>query len=142
MSASIREKAQLLVDWAKKWDGFDGYLKLNALTNQENDASLNVIANDKIIEQFIDGVAKREFTAQFKLRLSWSDGFDEVNQQAMNYASSLMDWVDDQYPKNLPEWGVDIYEITTIENVPTMDFVDTQDSLAEYSFQVLIRYEE
>lgn len=140
--ARIKEKADRLLDWAKGWDGFDGYLKLNAIVNEEGDSSLNIIVNDKEVQRYIDGTADRQFTAQFKMILPWSDGFDLVNSAAYKTMAELLDWVDDQFPENVPDWGCDITGITTVENAPALDFVNEQDSLAEYSFQVLIDYKE
>lgn len=141
--AKIKGKVDKLIEWAKGWDGFDGLLKLNALVNKEDDASLNVVANDKILYEYIDGICAREFTAQFKMILPWSDSYDKVNLEAIEKMSSLLDWIDDQYPNNLPDWkDCSIYEIKTIENAPSLDFVNDQDELAEYSVQAIIRYEE
>lgn len=141
--ANIKGKAEKLLEWAREWPDFNGYLKLNALVNKEGEASLNVVANDKIIQRFIDGTAQREFTAQFKLILPWSDGYDPTNVNSEQFASSLLDWIDEQYPDNIPDWeNCKIYEITTINNAPSLDFVHEQDDLAEYSVQALIRYSE
>lgn len=141
--AKIKGKADKVLEWAKGWSGFDGFLKLNALVNQENDASLNIVVNDKIVQRYIDGSAIRDFTVQFKMVLPWSDGFDMINIQGMEIMSDLLDWIDNQYPDNLPEWeGCNILEITALSNAPSLDAVNSQDSLAEYSVQAVIRYEE
>lgn len=141
--AEIKGKAEKLLEWAKKWPSFNGYLKLNALVNKDGDASLNIVANDKIIERFIDGTAKREFTAQFKMVLPWSDGYDPTNVNSETIAASLLDWIDAQYPSNIPDWeNCNIYEIITQGNAPSLDLVNEQDELAEFSVQALIRYEE
>lgn len=141
--AKIKGKAAKLVEWAKSWPGFDGYLKLNALVNQENDSSLNVVVNDRIITEYIDGRSRREFTAQIKVILPWSDGYDNVNIQAQELMESLLDWIDEQYPYNLPKWeNCDIYQIEPQSNAPQLNYVNEQDELAEYSVQFVIRYEE
>lgn len=141
--AEIKHKAEKLLEWARQWEGFNDYLKLNALVNAEGDASLNVIANDRVVTQFIDGSAIREFTAQFKLVTAWSDGYDNTNVEAQNYLSGLIDWLNDQYPENVPSWpDAAITKIETQDNAPSLDFVHEQDELAEYSVQVIITYEE
>lgn len=143
--AEIKHKAEKLLEWAREWSGFDGYLKLNALVNKEGDASLNVVANDREIARYIDGTAIREFTVQFKLVTSWSDGFDPVNVEAQEYLSTLIDWLNEQYyVGNFPAWGdsVSINEMYTRQNTASLDFVNEQDELAEYSVQFVITYEE
>ena len=141
--ARIKNKAKAIVDWAAGWEGFDGLLKLNALINRDGDASVNIVPNDKADTTFIDGTARRTFTAQVKAVLPWSDGNDAINSDAVAFMSSLMDWVCEQWPSNIPVWpGAKITEITTVENVPYLNYVNQQDGLAEYTFQILIRYEE
>lgn len=141
--ADITNKADKLIEWAKGWDGFGGYLKLNALVNEEGDASMNVVANERVVVQYIDGSAIREYTAQFKLVTSWSAERDPINAEAERYLCGLVDWVNDQFPDNLPDWpGATITDIHTQNNAPSLDFVHEQDELAEYSINVIITYQE
>lgn len=141
--AEIKLKADKLLDWAKQWEGFDGYLKLNALVAKEGDSSLNIVANDRVVEQYIDGSAIREFTAQFKMVCSWSDGYDNTNIEAYELFSGFIDWVNDQFPTNCPNWpDAAITGIETQENAPSLDFVNEQDDVAEYSVNVIINYQE
>lgn len=141
--AKIKGKANKLLEWIKGWDGFDGYAKLNAIVAEEGDASLNIVVNDDVVEQYLDGTALRDYTFMIKMILPWSDGFDPVNVESENTAASLLDWIDGQFPQNLPAWeGADIREITLVNNAPSLDTVDTEESIAEYSVIAKIRYVE
>lgn len=141
--AKIKGKADKLLEWIKGWDGFDGYAKLNAIVIQEGDASLNIVVNDDVVEQYLDGTALRDYTFMVKMILPWSDGFDPVNVESENTAASLLDWIDGQFPHNLPDWeGADIRGITLVNNAPSLDTVDTEESIAEYSVIAKIRYVE
>lgn len=141
--AKIKDKAEKLLEWAKEWPEFDGYLKLNALVNKDGDASLNIVVNDRIVTEYIDGSAIREYTFQFKVITPWSDGFDPINLQSEKLVASLHDWIDEQYPKNKPDWeGANITAINTLNNAPSLDFVREDDELAEWSIEAIITYEE
>lgn len=141
--AKINGKAERLLEWIKGWDGFDGYAKLNAIVTQEGDASLNIVVNDDVVEPYIDGTALRDYTFMIKMILPWSDGFDPVNVESGNTAASLLDWIDGQFPHNLPDWErADIRGITLVNNAPSLDTVDTEESIAEYSVIAKIRYVE
>lgn len=141
--ADITNKADKLIEWARQWEGFDGYLKMNALVNADGDASLNVIANERVIMQYIDGSAIREYTAQFKVVTPWSGENDPTNSDAERFLCGLVEWLNKQFPDNLPDWpGATITELHTQDNVPSLDFVHEQDELAEFSIILIITYQE
>lgn len=139
----LKGKADKLVDWLKGWDGFDSYLKFNALVRTEGDASVNVVVNSTPIEKFIDGTAIYDFTFRVNMMFAWSDGFDSTNTEAFNTMSSLLDWIDEQYPDNTPDWdGAEIMDITVTDSAPSLDYVEASDEMAQYSIVAKIRYKE
>lgn len=141
--AKIKGKADALLEWLKGWSGFDGLLKLNALVTQDGDASLNIVVNDALVQLYVDGTAIRDFTFQIKSIQPWSDGYDQTNIDAVENLSDLLDWLDDQFPENKPNWeGADIMEMILLNNAPSLDYVHETDELAEYSITAKIRYEE
>lgn len=141
--AKIKGKADALVEWLKGWEGFDDYLKLNALVTKEGDASVNIVVNDAEVEKYIDGTAIRDFTFQIKSVQPWSDGYDQTNVDAVEGLSALLDWLDDQLPDNKPNWeGADITELILLNNAPSLDYVHETDELAEYSITAKLRYKE
>ena len=136
-------KAEAFLEWAKGWPELDGFLKLNAITTDEGDCSLNVVQNDAAVERYIDGTAVREFTFELRTIAPWSSGYDPVNLQAEAFAASWQDWVASQFPGNVPDFGA--AEVTAIEpswNVPALNFVYQDDGLAEYLVQAKITYIE
>lgn len=141
--AKIQGKAKKLLEWLKGWDGFDDYLKLNAIVSKEDDASLNIVVNDEVVQRFIDGSAIRDFSFQVKMVYPWSDGYDDTNSEAFDSMSSLLDWLDEQIPTNAPDWdGAEVMELIFINNVPSLDYVLEGDEMAEYSVTAKIRYKE
>lgn len=139
----IEGKAKACLEWAKTWDVLDGYLKLNAFVNKDGEAALNTVYNSNIIEPYIDGTAKRQYSFMFKMMLPWSDGIDDINVDSENIVAQWLDWVSRQYPDNVPEWdGAEILSIEPDQNTPALDSVDKEEGLAAYSFKAVIMYIE
>lgn len=135
-------KAAAVLEWAKGWPDLGGYLKLNAITNKEGDAALNVVNNDAYVQRYIDGTAVRRYTVQLRIIAAWSDGYDPVNVEAEALAASWQDWVSEQYGLgNVPEIG-NVTSIEPVWNVPALNYVNQDEGLAEYIVQAVIEYEE
>lgn len=135
-------KAEAVLEWAKGWPDLDGYLKLNAITNQEGDAALNVVNNDLELQRYIDGSSVRQFTLQLRIMTAWSDGYDSVNAEAEALASSWQDWVSEQYGAgNVPAIG-NVTAIEPVWNVPSLNYINEDEGLAEYIVQAVVIYEE
>lgn len=132
-----------MVDWAKGWPDLGGYLKLNAISSESGDASLDTVYNDAKVQDYIDGRALREYTFALVMMADWSDGFDATNAEANRLNESWIDWVDSQFPDNVPEWPGAIFQsIESIYNVPSLAAVYQDESLAKYMFQAKITYIE
>lgn len=132
-----------MVDWAKGWPDLGGYLKLNAISSESGDASLDTVYNDAKVQDYIDGRALREYTFALVMMADWSDGFDATNSEANRLSESWIDWVDSQFPDNVPEWPGAIFQsIESIYNVPSLAAVYQDESLAKYMFQAKITYIE
>lgn len=137
-------KTQAAFEWAKGWEKLDGFLKLNALINQDGDATFSTAYNDREVIGYNDGTAKREYTFQLRVIAPWSDGYDSTNVEAERMATEWYDWVAEQFEKgNLPQWeGANIIGIDPINNAPALNAVFQDDSTAEYVIQALITYIE
>lgn len=138
----IEGKTNAAVEWAKTWEELDGFLKLNAILTEDGDASFTTVYNDAKGEPFIDGTARHEFTFGLRLVLPWSDGNDTINAEAELLMEKWRDWVDEQFPHNIPKWeGAEIEGIYALYDVPAI-MVYQEDSLATYDFQARIIYVE
>lgn len=136
-----RDKTEAVIKWAKTWSQLDEYLKLNAILTEDGEASLNTIGTEKTGELFIDGTPKYlEYTFMFKMVLPWSDGYDDINADAQKLMEGWMDWVDDQFPDNVPDIG-EVESIEAVASDPTI-MVYQEESLAEYNFICKIRYND
>lgn len=134
-------KTDAIKAWVKSWPYLDDLIKLNAILSREDDASLNPVGTDSAGKPFIDGSAVHEYVFQLKLVLPWSDGYDDVNTEAQKLMESWMDWVDEQFPNNVPEWDAEIEAIEAVSTEPDI-MVYQEDSVAEYNFIGKIIYSE
>ena len=138
---NMEGKVKAAVEWAKTWEQLDGYLKLNAINAQDEDASIYTVSGDSKGKPYIDGTAKHEFTFGLKMMLPWSDGHDDINEEANRLMEQWRDWVDEQFPENVPDWGCEIEDIRALYDEPAVT-VYSEDSLAEYQFLARITYTE
>ena len=135
-------KTDAALEWAKSWPYLDEFLKLNAILARDDEASFQTVYSDSQGEPFIDGTARHEYTFMLKLMLPWSDGFDDINQEAERLLEQWADWVDVQFPDNVPDFGeAEIDDIRALYDVPAIT-VYQEESLAEYNFQARIIYTE
>lgn len=135
-------KVDAALKWAKSWPQLDDFLKLNAILASDEDAALTTVYSDSRGEPFIDGSARHRMIFGLRMMLPWSDGFDQTNSDAERLMDQWQDWVDEQFPDNVPDFGdAQIEDIRSLYDVaaPT---VYQEDSLAEYNFQVQITYTE
>lgn len=137
----IEGKTDAAVKWAKTWPKLDDFLKLNAITAEDGDAAFTTVYSDSSGEPFIDGTARHEYTFGLKMMLPWSDGRDQYNSDAERLMEQWRDWVDDQFPENVPDWDCEIEGIEALYDVPAV-MVYSEDSLAEYQFLCKIIYTE
>lgn len=137
----IEGKTDAALEWAKTWPYLDDFLKLNAILTEDGDAALTPVFGDAKGEPFIDGSARHEYTFGLKLMLPWSDGHDPINADAERLMERWRDWVDEQFPGNVPDWGCEIEDIRALYDVPAVT-VYQEESLAEYNFQARITYVE
>lgn len=138
----MQGKTDAALEWAKTWPKLDGFLKLNAILAQDGDASFNTAYSTSVIEKYVDGTAKRQFVFMLKMMLPWSDGYDPVNEEANALMESWRDWVDEQFPANVPDFkGAEIDGIEALYDVPAVT-VYADESVAEYNFQARIIYTE
>lgn len=139
----IAGKTEAVVEWAKGWPDLNGYIKLNAITSESGDASIDTVYNESKVQEFIDGRALREYTFALVMMADWSDGFDATNAEANRLSESWIDWVDSQFPDNVPDWpGASFQAIESVYNVPSLAAVYQDESLAKYMFQAKITYIE
>lgn len=138
----VEGKVKAAVEWARTWPQLDNLLKLNAIRNEEDDAAFTTVFSSGEGEPFIDGTARRPFIFGLRMMLPWSDGHNPINVQAEQLIEQWRDWVDEQFPENVPDWpGAEIEDIKALYDVPAV-MVYSEEEMAEYNFQAQITYIE
>lgn len=138
-------KTSAVLMWAKGWPELKGYLKLNALdVNDTDNAAIIPTYNDVAVNEYIDGTADRQYTFELRIVRPWSDGVDDVNEEATKLAESWLEWVSESYPLIVPDFGpgATVTGIEPLQNVPTPSMVYPDDEKAVYSFSARINYTE
>lgn len=141
---SLKDKTSVVLEWAQAWEGFDGYLKLNAVVTKDGEATLVTEVTDIALQRFIDGSADRQYVFSLRLVLPWSSGYDSTNDDSLAYAVKLYDWlVEQNAAKRWPEWeGATITELLPTHGMPQLNAVYKEDGLADYIIQCIINYAE
>lgn len=131
--------------WAAGWPELKGYLKVNAIDDETpGDAAIFPTYNDPEIRKYIDGAADRYYTVELRMVLAWSDSFSDANSEATRLMESWLEWVSEQYPGNVPDFGAGatVTDIQPLQNTPTPALVYAESQTAEYSFSARIYYTE
>lgn len=141
---TLKGKTDAVVEWAKKWDGFDGYLKLNSIVAEEGESTIVTDATDREVDKYIDGTANRQYQFNLRIVLPWSSGFDKTNSNSMEVAVMLYDWAESKNEaRDYPDWeGALIVDLIPTLSMPRVNFVYEEDGLAEYLIPFIINYEE
>lgn len=135
-------KVDAVREWAKTWPQLDDLLKLNAIRNEDGDASFSPVFGPPTGKPLIDGREVRDFVFTMKMMLPWSDGHDPTNAEAERLMIEWIDWVNEQYPNNVPDWpGAEIDSIEALYNVPAVT-TGEEEEMAEYLYQAKITFIE
>lgn len=141
----IETKHAAVLAWLKTYPGFGGYLKLNAVEYQQGETSLITEFNDAVVQRFVSGAADKQYTFTVSMVLTWSSGFDSINETALKAGSAFLDWIDQQFKRqNVPDFGTSatITNIEALQNMPSLALVDQDARLAKYTFSARISYRE
>ena len=142
---NVKGKTKAVLDWLKTYDGFDGYLKLNAIPLQPGESSVNTVYNDRAVRQFIDGTWEKQYTFAVVIVCHWSAGMDGINVDAEEWGENWLDWVDAQFMAgNVPDFGNEatVRGIESLQNIPSLAAAYQEEQLARYMFQARITYWE
>lgn len=136
---STADRARGVLAWAR---GRDAYARLNASLGRAGDVSVSSGYGDRATSEYLDGSTDRRFTFSLNVVAPWSPGNDSLNADAMAAASDWMDWVDSQYPGNIPDMGdgCTVLAISALYDVPALAQVLPSGDLAQYTFQAAIDY--
>lgn len=89
--------------------------------------------------------AEKEYAFSILITKTFSSESDDLNLQAMNFAQSFMDWLDEQSNNRIyPDFGskCEIRKIENLQNMPNLANVDWENQIAQYMLQCRVIYME
>ncbi len=99
---------------------------------------------DKVVKRYLVG-AEKEYGFSIIITKPYSNGSDDVNLEAMNFAQAFMDWLEKQNrKKQYPDFpaGCQIKRMENLQNMPNLAAVNVMEGLARYMIQCKLIYFE
>lgn len=120
-------------------------LNFNVSPGEEGNISFLTNYSDKIRKKYIRVGSEKEYGFTIVITRTFSDGTDDLNLDAMNFAQEFMDWIDEQdKKKNYPDFGnkCQIKKIENLQNMPNLASADWENMIAQYMLQCRVIYFE
>ena len=120
-------------------------LNFNFSPESPNSISLLTNYSDKVRKKYITGDALKEYGFSIIIVKEYSSESDDLNLEAMNFAQTFMEWLEDQNEKKeYPDFGENctIEKMENLQNMPNLSGVNYEAGLARYMIQVRIIYTE
>ena len=120
-------------------------LNFNFSPESPNSISLLTNYSDKVRKKYITGDALKEYGFSIIIVKEYSSESDDLNLEAMNFAQTFMEWLEEQNEKKeYPDFGENctIEKMDNLQNMPNLSGVNYEAGLARYMIQVRIIYTE
>ena len=120
-------------------------LNFNFSPESPNSISLLTNYSDKVRKKYITGDALKEYGFSIIIVKEYSSESDDLNLEAMNFAQTFMEWLEEQNEKKeYPDFGDNCTseKMENLQNMPNLSGVNYEAGLARYMIQVRIIYTE
>ena len=120
-------------------------LNFNVSPGEEGNISFLTNYSDKIRKKYIRVGSEKEYGFTIVITRTFSDGTDDLNLDAMNFAQEFIDWIDEQDKKRIfPDFGekCQVKKIENLQNMPNLASVDWENMIAQYMLQCRVIYFE
>lgn len=133
--------SKALYDWAAGYEALSSPLRLNAPLERSGDATLATGAAVTVAE-YIDGSTDRSVDFSLVLMAPWSEGLDGLNADALAEGEAWLDWVEAQWPENVPDLGEgrEVIALATYDAAPLLVQVMPDGTTAKYQFKAHLDY--
>lgn len=120
---------------------------LNFNFSDDSPDSFALITNysDKVIKKYIRIGADKAYGFTVIVTKGFSTSADDLNLEAMNFAQSFMDWIEEQNKeKKYPDFGekCQVKKIENLQDIPNLAEVDAENAIARYMMQCRVVYFE
>lgn len=120
---------------------------LNFNFSPESPDNFSFVTNysDRVRKKYVRVGAEKEYGFSIIIIKAYSSGADDLNLEAMNFTQAFMDWIDEQ--DNLKKYPVfpdncQVKKMETLQNMPNLAGVNTEEGLARYMIQCRLIYFE
>lgn len=120
-------------------------LNFNVSPGEEGNIAFLTNYSDKLRKKYIRVGAEKEYGFTVVITRTFSEGTDDLNLDAMNFAQEFMDWIDEQdKKKKYPDFGEKcrVKKIENLQNMPNLASVDWDNMIAQYMLQCRVIYFE
>lgn len=121
------------------------YLGFNYSAEGNGEISFLTNYSDRVLRRYVRVGAEKEYRFTIVIEAPYSSYQDDLNLQAMNFAQTFMDWINEQdragnYP-DFPE-GCQIKKMENLQNMPNLSGINRKEGLARYMIQGRVIYFE
>ena len=100
---------------------------------------------ERTVREFVTGAKQKEYGCTFLITKQFSTDSDDLNLEAMEFADSFSEWVDEQNTnRNFPNLGDDktVESIEVLQNMPNLSGINAEEGYAVYQIQIRVVYRE
>lgn len=137
----MKTKAKEVKAWALTCPAINE-LKTNAIVNDMGDSAIFFNTQGKAVVTYIDGSEVRDLLFSLQYVLPWSEDGDDINDEALNSVNGWLEWVSEQYPHNVPDFGEECTIISIEPQQNMSELVQVDQGTTRYSVAASIRYLE
>lgn len=135
-------KHEKVLDYLRQYPESPMFFNINVY--EDNNISVNTVANENIVKEYIDGTKEKQYDFAMVFINSFSAvPYSNENTEYIFNAEQFMEWIDEQEQlKNYPDFGENCfnYHISNLQNMPAI--AEQSEELTKYMFQIRITYTE
>lgn len=120
-------------------------LRFNFSSDSHDEMAFLTNYSDKVRKHYIRVGDEKEYAFSIMITKFYSQDADDLNLQAMNFAQSFMDWIEEQAKqKKFPDFGdkCQVKKMEVLQNMPNLADIDMENSVARYMLQCRVIYFE
>lgn len=133
---------QAVIDWLMEYDQLKELLTFNVSLEDINTTSLNTITSETFETKWLRNGGIKNYDFAIKTNSNFDTSSNNINLIEFFDIVKFMEWIEIQNKiKNFPKFSNGIvFEILNLQNTPTLSNINTSENLAQYMFQIRIKY--
>lgn len=134
---------KIMVDYLLQYPLLQSYLYFNTSTDIVGNTSIRTVSSNTWERRFLRGKGIKNYDFAVVCMTQQDTGTSDVNVTEVFNVEKFMKWIDEQNKnKNFPDFGegIKILSIENLQNMPSFGGTNEAGNIAEYLFQVRVRY--